>query len=122
MLRFMAVGLGSVSSGLDKISVHFDETAKIAGKNNFFILTKIHFPLLRKAFAASLLLSFVDIIKELPLTLILRPFNFDTLSVKVFELADQELTEQAAVPAVVMVLIGLLPVILMNYWSEREVN
>jgi iron(III) transport system permease protein len=120
MLRFMAVGLSSVQSGLDKISVHYDETARISGKSNFFILTRIHLPLLKKAFAASLLLSFVDIVKELPLILILRPFNFDTLSVKVFELADQELTEQAAVPAVVMILVGLLPVFLMNYLTEEK--
>ncbi len=120
MIRFMAVGYGAIKSGYDKISTNYDETAKIFGKSNFFILKNIHFPLIKKAFAASLVLSFVDVIKELPLTLILRPFNFDTLSTRIYELADQELVQQAAVPALLVICVGIIPVLLFDYLGNKD--
>ncbi|MCB1706307.1 MAG: iron ABC transporter permease [Halioglobus sp.] len=114
VVRFLAVSLQSVESGLARIRPSIDESARSLGKRPLQVLQRIHLPMLRGSLITALLLVFVDVLKELPTTLILRPFNFNTLAVRTYELASDERLADAALPALAIVLIGLLPVILMT--------
>ena len=91
-----------------------DEVAKTAGLLPFNIIKRIHIPMMRGSLLTALLLVFVDVMKELPATLILRPFNFNTLAVRTYELANEERLADAAVPALAIVLAGIIPVILIS--------
>lgn len=114
VVRFLSVALQSVESGLTKIRPALDESARSLGYGAASVLRLIHIPLLRNSLLTALLLVFVDVLKELPATLILRPFNFNTLAVRTYELASDERLSDAAFPALAIVAIGLLPVILMS--------
>lgn len=114
MVRFLAVSLQSVESGLSRIRPSLDEAGRSLGEGPFGVLRRIHLPVLRGSLLTALLLVFVDVMKELPATLILRPFNFNTLAVRTYELASDERLMDAATPALAIVLLGLLPVILLN--------
>jgi iron(III) transport system permease protein len=116
----MAVGYNSIESGLDKVPLSMDESARSLGISNAKTLRKINLPLIRPAVWTGLLLVFIDVLKELPLTLILRPFNFDTLAIRAFEFASDERIAEAAPASLVLVAIGLLPVILINKLSKFD--
>ncbi len=120
VVRFLAVSLQSVEAGLARIRPGIDESARSLGHTPLGVLRRIHLPMLRGSLLTALLLVFVDVLKELPTTLILRPFNFNTLAVRAHELASDERLAEAALPALAIVLIGLLPVILMNRSMPRE--
>lgn len=120
VVRFLSVSLQSVESGLQKIRPSIDESARSLGQGPLGVLKRIHLPMLRGSVLTALLLVFVDVLKELPTTLILRPFNFNTLAVRTYELASDERLADAAAPALAIVLIGLLPVILMTRTLTRE--
>ncbi|MEQ9462408.1 MAG: iron ABC transporter permease [Haliea sp.] len=120
VVRFLAVSLQSVEAGLARIRPGIDESARSLGHTPLGVLRRIHLPMLRGTLLTALLLVFVDVLKELPTTLILRPFNFNTLAVRAHELASDERLADAALPALAIVLIGLLPVILMNRSMPRE--
>lgn len=111
MVRFLAVSYGQVEGGFGKISPHLDMASRTLGRNATQTLTQIHLPIIRPVLLSALLLTFVDCMKELPATLLLRPFNFETLATAVFEAASREAFEDAALPAVAIVLVGLVPVI-----------
>ncbi|TPE50929.1 iron ABC transporter permease [Maribrevibacterium harenarium] len=113
-VRFMAVSLGSVQSGLGKIKPSMDMAGRSLGCSSVQVLRRIHIPLLKGSVLTALLIVFVDVLKELPATLILRPFNFNTLAVKAFELASDERLVDAAPASLMIVLVGLLPVILLS--------
>ena len=91
-----------------------NEIARSLGASPFRTLLKIDLPLIRNSIAAGILLAFVDIMKELPLTLILRPFNFNTLATKAFDMATNEMIAESANASLVVVLTGIIPVILLN--------
>lgn len=112
-VRFLAVSLHSVEAGLERIKPSMDNAARSLGYKPLQVLCKIHVPLLRGSVLSALLLVFVDVLKELPATLILRPFNFNTLAVRTYELASDERLADAALPALAIVLVSLLPVILL---------
>lgn len=112
-VRFLAVSLHSVEAGLERIKPSMDNAARSLGYKPLQVLGKIHVPLLRGSVLSALLLVFVDVLKELPATLILRPFNFNTLAVRTYELASDERLADAALPALAIVLVSLLPVILL---------
>ncbi|MEH6569527.1 MAG: iron ABC transporter permease [Halioglobus sp.] len=120
VVRFLSVSLQSVESGLLKIKPSIDESARSLGYRPLQVLKRIHVPMLRPSLLTALLLVFVDVLKELPTTLILRPFNFNTLAVRTYELASDERLVDAAAPALAIVLIGLLPVILMTRAMIKE--
>ncbi len=120
LVRFLSVSLQTVESGLLKIRPAIDESARSLGLTPASVLGKIHIPMLHGSLLTALLLVFVDVLKELPTTLILRPFNFNTLAVRTYELASDERLADAALPALAIVLIGLLPVILMTRTIGRE--
>ncbi|MBD8892882.1 iron ABC transporter permease [Labrenzia suaedae] len=111
MVRFLAVAYGQVEGGFGKISPHLDMAARTLGRNASQTLGQIHLPLLRPVLLSALLLTFVDCMKELPATILLRPFNFNTLATTVFEAASREAFEDAALPALTILIVGLLPVI-----------
>jgi len=114
LVRFTAVALQSVQSGYSRIPGSLDETARLLGCWGWPLWGRVHWPLLRRSTAVALLLVFVDVMKELPATLVLRPFNSDTLAVMTYQLARDERLGEAALPALVLVLVGLLPVILIS--------
>jgi len=113
-VRFLAVALSSIQSGLGQISPSLDEAAKSMGKKPFQVLGLIHIPLMRSSVITALLVVFVDVLKELPATLMLRPFDFNTLAVRAHELASDEQLIEAAPPSLMIVAVGLLPVLLLN--------
>lgn len=113
-VRFMAVSLGSIQSGLGKITPSLDAAGRSLGYKPLEVLRKIHIPLMKSSVLTALLIVFVDVLKELPATLILRPFNFNTLAVRAFELASDERLADAAPASLMIVLVGLAPVILLS--------
>ncbi len=119
LVRFMAVALGSVESGYDKIHRHIDDAGRLLTMNFFGMVMRIHLPMMSKVLFTSILIIFVDVLKELPITLVLRPFNFNTLAVKTFELASDEFLIEASLPALSIVLTGIIPVILLNWGVSK---
>ena len=113
-IRFLAASLGAVEAGLSKVSRNIDAAARTLGATISEALVKVHLPLLRPALGAAALLVFVDSMKELPATLLLRPFNFDTLATQVFTLVSLYRYEEAAVSALTIVLVSLAPVLLLH--------
>ncbi|MGH8830702.1 MAG: ABC transporter permease [Polaromonas sp.] len=114
LVRFSAVALQTMQSGYSRIPVSFDDSARMLGTRGAGILARVHWPLLKRSVAAAGLLVFVDVMKELPATLVLRPFNSDTLAVVTYQLARDERLGEAALPALALVLVGLLPVALLS--------
>ena len=114
LVRFSAVALQSMQSGYTRIPASFDDSARMLGTTGVGLLARVHWPLLKRSVAAAGLLVFVDVMKELPATLVLRPFNSDTLAVVVYQLARDERLGEAALPALALVLVGLLPVALLS--------
>ena len=113
-IRFLAVGLGALEAGLSRISPNLDAAARALGETPLSVLRRVHLPLLTPVLASGALLVFVDAMKELPATLLMRPFNFETLATHVYELAALEQFEQAALGALAIVAAGLVPVLLLH--------
>jgi len=113
-VRFLAVALNNIESGLGRIKPSMDQAARSLGASRNRVLFKVHLPMLKASVLSALLLVFVDIVKELPATLILRPFNFNTLAVRTYELASDERLADAALPALAIVLVSIFPVILLT--------
>jgi iron(III) transport system permease protein len=114
LVRFCAVALQSLQSGYARLPISLDESARMLGASPLQTLVRVHWPLLRRSVAAAALLVFVDVMKELPATLVLRPFNSDTLAVVAYQLARDERLGEAALPCLVLVLVGLFPVMLLS--------
>jgi iron(III) transport system permease protein len=112
MVRFLAAALGAYEGGQSLVHVHMDAASRSLGKGPFATLRKVHLPILTPSLLTALLIVFVDVMKELPATLIMRPFNYDTLAVQAYRLASDERLGGAAVPSLVIVAFGLLPVVL----------
>ncbi|WP_420004229.1 ABC transporter permease [Arenibacterium sp. LLYu02] len=112
VVRFMAAALGSYEGGQATVHLNMDAAARSLGQSPLGMLRRVHLPILTPSLLTALLIVFVDVMKELPATLIMRPFNFDTLAVQAHRLAADERLEGAAVPSLVIMAVGLLPVIL----------
>ena len=119
LVRFLAVGFGSVNSAMQNIKPSIDEASAILGKSGGETLRKIHFPLLKKGILTALVLALVDVIKEMPITLMTRPFGWDTLAVKIYELTSEGEWIRAALPGFYLVLAGIIPVILLINQMEK---
>lgn len=113
-VRFLAVAAGAIESSLDKVTPSMDKAARSLGMNSLETLRRVHLPLIRPGLLTGALVVFVDTMKELPATLMLRPFNFDTLATYVYQYASDEQIEVAAMGALMIVLVGLLPVIMLS--------
>jgi iron(III) transport system permease protein len=118
-VRFIAVALQSVESGLHRTGRQVNEAARLLGASPIRTLVAVDMPMIRAYIVSAVILVFVDLLKELPLTLILRPFNFDTLATRTFGLAAQGRIPEAATPALIIVATGVLPVILLNKFVNR---
>ncbi|WP_417518178.1 ABC transporter permease [Marinobacter sp.] len=113
-VRFLAVSAGSVESALQKITPSMDMASRSLGNSPGKTLVKVHLPMLRGTLITAALVVFVDCMKELPATLILRPFNFETLATYVYQFASDERLYHSALPALIIVLAGIIPIILMS--------
>jgi len=124
MIRFLAAAIGAYDSGLSSVTPNMDAAARVLGRTAAGTVRSVHMPILRSSIFTALLIVFVDTIKELPATLILRPFNYDTLAVQAFRLASDERLDGAAVPSLMIATIGLIPVILLcvqiGDWRARR--
>ena len=114
LVRFLSISINTVDAALSKIKPEMDEIAKTNDLSHMSIVKKIHIPIIRGSLLTALLLVFVDVLKELPATLILRPFNFNTLAVRTYELANEERLADAALPALAIVVVGIIPVIMIS--------
>jgi iron(III) transport system permease protein len=114
LVRFCAVALQALQSGYARLPLSLDESARMLGASGLQTLARVHWPLLHRSVAVAALLVFVDVMKELPVTLVLRPFNSDTLAVVAYQLARDERLGEAALPCLALVLVGLIPVILLS--------
>ncbi|MBT5229068.1 MAG: iron ABC transporter permease [Methylococcales bacterium] len=119
-VRFMSVALQSVESGLSKVRPSLDQAAQTLGCQPRQVLTRIHIPIMQGSLLTALLIVFVDVMKELPATLILRPFNFNTLAIRAYELASDERLMEAASSALAIVATGLIPVLILSYSISKQ--
>jgi iron(III) transport system permease protein len=120
LTRFVAVALQSVQSGYARMTPQMDDSARMLGASGWRLLARVHIPQLKKPLAAAGLLVMVDVMKELPATLVLRPFNSDTLAVMAYQLARDERLGEAALPSLALVVVGLLPVVLLSRTLRRN--
>ncbi len=121
LVRFCAVALQSIQSGYARIPASLDDSARTMGVTGIALLSSVHAPLLKRSVLTAALLVFVDVMKELPATLVLRPFNTDTLAVVAFQLARDERLGEAALPSLALVAVGLIPVLLLSR-AMRQTN
>ncbi len=119
VVRFLAVALGQVESSLAKVSPSLDMAARTLGYRASETLLRYHVPLIRGGMLTAVIIVFVDCMKELPATLILRPFNFETLATHVYWFASDEMLGEAALGSLAIVLVGLLPVVLLSTMTAR---
>lgn len=117
LVRFLAVSFGAIEAGLGKIKPSLDDAARSLGQTPNQTLMKVHRPLLGSSLLTATMLVFVDVMKELPATLIIRPFNFDTLAVRVYQYAADERLIEASAPALAIIVVGLLPVL----WLSKQI-
>ena len=120
LVRFLAVSYNTVESSLGKISPSMDHASRALGQTPRRTLMKVHAPIMRAGLLTAGLLVFVDVMKELPATLIVRPFNFDTLAVRVFRLAADERLAEASTAALTIVAVGVIPVVLLSTAIARS--
>ncbi|EKQ70842.1 ABC-type Fe3+ transport system, permease component [Leptolyngbyaceae cyanobacterium JSC-12] len=120
LVRFLAVSFSSVDASLASIKPSLDDAARSLGHTPTSTLFRVHAPLMWSGILTAAMLVFVDVMKELPATLIVRPFNFDTLAVRVYNLASDERLREAAAPALAIILVGLVPVILLSWQITRS--
>ncbi len=118
-IRFMAVGFSPIDGNLQRITRSIDESAQSLGSSGLSLLQRVHLPILQGGLFTAMTLIFVDVMKEMPITLMTRPFGWDTLAVRVFEMTAEGEWERAALPAVAIVLAGLIPIILMNRHAQH---
>ncbi|MFM4703154.1 ABC transporter permease [Aeromonas bivalvium] len=118
LVRFVAIAIGSVESSLGKISPSLDMAARSLGQGAGGMLRRVHLPLVRRGLFAGAMLVFIESMKELPAALLLRPFNFETLATHVYQFVSDEMLERGALGAIVIVLVGLVPLI----WVNRSLD
>jgi iron(III) transport system permease protein len=119
LVRFLAVGFNSVDAAMQRITPSIDDAARSLGLTSRSMLARVHLPMLRSGLATAMALVFVDVMKEIPITLMTRPFGWDTLAVRIYELTSEGQWEQAALPALALVLAGMLPIYLLVRHAEK---
>ncbi|BAU56706.1 ferric iron ABC transporter [Halorhodospira halochloris] len=119
VIRFMAVAFGAVDSSFERIRPELRDAARSLGATEREVIKRVYVPILTPGLLTALLLVGVDVMKEMPATLLLRPFGWDTLAIRIFEMTFEGQWERAALPAITLVIVGLLPVILLVRGSAR---
>ena len=120
LVRFLTVAYNACQGGIEKVNRRLDDAARNLGAHPGRVLREVHFPLMRGAVASAALLVFIDVTKELPATLLLRPFNFETLATRVYRLASDERSAEASTAALTIVALGLLPALLLGIATWRR--
>lgn len=120
IVRFLAAGFGAVDSSMQGIGAHLDQAASLVGIKGRRLLHKVHLPLMKKGIFTALLLVMIDVVKEMPITLMTRPFGWDTLAVKIYELTSEGEWERASLPALYLILVSIIPVIFLIRRSEES--
>ncbi len=120
IIRYFTIGYQNVESGFAKVGVSFHESSRLLGHGSFSSFVRVDLPMIRPAIIGAFILTFVDIAKELTITLILRPFNFYTLSTKVFEYAHDEMIPESSPASLLIVMISLIPVLLYYFHNQKE--
>ena len=121
-IRFQAVGYGAMTSGMERLPPNMMNASRVMGRSFGYSLKAIIMPLVKVPVLAGGLLVFIDVTKELPMTLLLRPFDYETLATYVYQFAKDELLEEAALPALIIIVVGVLPVIVMNAAIRRSIK
>ena len=122
MIRFLAAAVGAYEGGIASVGTNIDAAARTLGQDMPGLVRRVHMPLLTTSLLTAGLIVFVDVMKELPATLIMRPFNYDTLAVQAYRLASDERLSGAAVPSLIIAAIGLIPVIILCRRIGRDVQ
>ena len=122
VFRFLAVGKSPIKSSLDKQPKAFEDTSKVLGISSFKALTTIHLPLNKMALVIAFIVTFIDLLKELPITLILRPFNFDTLATQTYEFAVEEMLKASSIYSLMIIVIGSVLLILLKYITNKQIH
>jgi len=122
VIRFLAVGKSPIKSSLEKHPESYDETAKNLGLGPFSLFKKIHFPINKWALVIAFIVTFIDVLKELPITLILRPFNFDTLATQTFEFAVEEMIPLSSIYSLMIIIIGSILLIILKNIVNKQIN
>jgi iron(III) transport system permease protein len=120
IIRFFAIGYSSIETGYDKIGTNFRDASRLLGAGLTKTFFKVDMPMMKGAIASGFILVFIDVLKEIPLTLILRPFNFDTLSTKAFQYASDEKIMEASQSSLLIVGISALAIIVFYKFLEKE--
>jgi len=120
LVRFMTAALQSVDAALHRVTPHMDDAARSLGLTPARTLKRVHLPLLRRGLLTAGLLVFIDVMKELPATLVMRPFNFDTLATQAYTLASDERLAEASTAAISIVAVGVLPLIVLCWQIAKE--
>jgi iron(III) transport system permease protein len=121
LVRFMAVGYNPIDAGFQKIGIHVNEASRLLGRGTCKTLWKVDLPMIKTSLFSGFLLVFVDVLKELPLTLILRPFNYHTLATKAFDMATNEMIAESANASLIIILTGIIPIIFLNRLIRKKV-
>ena len=119
MVRFLAAALGAYEGGQAMVHVNMDSASRSLGQGPLGTLRRVHLPILAPSLLTALLIVFVDVMKEMPATLLMRPFGWDTLAVRIYEMTSEGEYERAALPALCLLLVGLLPIIYTIKRSQR---
>ena len=122
VFRFLAVGNSPIKSSLDKQPKAFEDTSKVLGISSFKALRTIHLPLNKMALVIAFIVTFIDLLKELPITLILRPFNFDTLATQTYEFAVEEMLKASSIYSLMIIVIGSVLLILLKYITNKQIH
>ena len=122
VVRYMAVGISPIKSSFEKQPESIDQTAQSLGLKTIGILNKIYIPINRPAIIIAFLLCFIDIMKDLPLTLILRPFNFDTLATQTYEFAVEEMLARSSVYSFAIVFLGTVMLIILKNTLNKDID
>ena len=120
-VRFLTAGFNSINSSMLRITKNIDEAATLMGITGFQLLKRVHVPILKNGLFIAAMLVFVDVMKEMPITLMTRPFGWDTLAVKIFELTSEGEWQRAAIPSLTLILAGLIPLIYLNKKADQPV-
>ncbi|MFZ5862073.1 MAG: ABC transporter permease [Nitrospirota bacterium] len=120
LARFLAAGFGPINSAMHRVTPNLEEAARGLGVSGRRLLRRVHIPIIRGGVLTAATLVFVDVMKEMPATLMTRPFGWDTLSVRIFELTSEGQWDHAALPALALVLVGLLPVMLLTRHADNR--
>jgi iron(III) transport system permease protein len=120
LVRFLAVSLSTVETGLGKIQPTYDDASRSLGQGTLGTLTNIHVPIMEGSLFTAVMLVFVDVMKELPATIVMQPSNFETLAMRVYQYAEDERLLEAAAPALAIIVVGLVPVMILSWQIARS--